>query len=345
MGSNHYFRFSNISTIIKDYKNIGDYLLQFSVLNTISSLSGHPLRDRKIGNKFRGELLREIRKTLEWDQKNIDQGLYPSKIKKYKSLKNKTIGFFNILLDYPAVIKNRKTNKTVIAEKKDEEFPNYFKRNFHFQTDGYLSKNSASLYDQQVDILFSGLADNMRRCFLPFLTEYFKNTQKNLSILEMAAGTGAGTEQLITLFPDAEITLNDLSPYYLEISKEKFRNYNFNYLTGEAHHLSNLQPDSFDLSFHIFLFHEIPREVRKKVLQEQIRLAKKDGLIVIVDSLQISDRPEWKEILEDFPKKYHEPFYKDYINQDLDSLLEELNLEVLHKEKVLLTKCIITKKK
>ena len=44
-----------------------------------------------------------------------------------------------------------------------KDYPGYYARNFHNQTDGYLSDNSARLYDLQVEILFSGVADAMRR--------------------------------------------------------------------------------------------------------------------------------------------------------------------------------------
>ena len=42
-------------------------------------------------------------------------------------------------------------------------FPRYYLQNFHFQTDGYLSDASAELYDYQVDVMFYGAADAMRR--------------------------------------------------------------------------------------------------------------------------------------------------------------------------------------
>ena len=42
-------------------------------------------------------------------------------------------------------------------------FPDYYLRNFHYQTGGYLSERSAKLYDQQVEVLFIGSADAMRR--------------------------------------------------------------------------------------------------------------------------------------------------------------------------------------
>ncbi len=36
--------------------------------------------------------------------------------------------------------------------------PDYYARNFHFQTDGYFSEASARRYDHQVEILFGGTA-------------------------------------------------------------------------------------------------------------------------------------------------------------------------------------------
>ena len=48
-----------------------------------------------------------------------------------------------------------------------EIYPDYYLQNFHHQTDGYLSDHSAELYDLQVDILFNGAADAMRRRILP----------------------------------------------------------------------------------------------------------------------------------------------------------------------------------
>jgi hypothetical protein len=47
-----------------------------------------------------------------------------------------------------------------------EAFPDYYLQNVHHQTDGYLSDHSAALYDLQVEILFHGAADPMRRRLL-----------------------------------------------------------------------------------------------------------------------------------------------------------------------------------
>ncbi|MCR9205654.1 MAG: class I SAM-dependent methyltransferase [Halobacteriovoraceae bacterium] len=334
--------------IIKSYfstaqhiKEVNDYLFQFSLLNLFSTLNGYPLRNPKIAKRFQKSLLKEVWNTLEWDRKNIASGKYPGSVIKTKSFKEKTLGLISILKDYPSVIKRRKKNDTLLNG--PEGFPDYFSRAFHFQSDGYLSQKSAMLYEQQVDILFTGLSDIMRRCFLPYLVSQY-SYDRPLDVLEMACGTGKGSELFKEVFPNSSITLNDLSPFYLEFAKEKLGP-EFRYLNGEADQLEGLSDNSFDVTFHIFLFHEIPSDKRKSVLEEQVRLTKDDGLIIVCDSLQSKDRPEWKEVLEDFPKRYHEPFYKNYLEDDIEEIANKLGLEIVHKEAVLLTKCLVFKKK
>ena len=50
-------------------------------------------------------------------------------------------------------------------------YPDYYLQNFHHQTDGYLSDHSAGIYDIQVEILFNGSADAMRRRIIKPLKE------------------------------------------------------------------------------------------------------------------------------------------------------------------------------
>eukprot|EP00741_Cyanophora_paradoxa_P022716 tig00021494_g21938.t1 len=55
-----------------------------------------------------------------------------------------------------------------------EFLPAYYKRTFHYQTDGYLSQYSAENYDYLVEALFVGGADAMRRhCMVP-LAEFMR---------------------------------------------------------------------------------------------------------------------------------------------------------------------------
>ncbi len=324
---------------IRNFKDFNDYLVQFMVLNGLSTFFGEPLRDRNLGKKYSIDLLKGVFEALKWDHQNMASGAYPPEITPRKSLIKKSSGFLEILKDYPKVLKARKKNKTLV---KREDFPDYYQRAFHFQTEGYLSDTSAQIYEQQVDILFTGLTDIMRRCFFPFLVRQF--TKPPERVLEMACGTGRGTEMLKVIFPESDYTLNDLSPHYINHAKKKESLRDCHFVQGEAQSLLTLQESSFDLTFHIYLFHELPAKERRSVLKEQLRLTRKGGLIIIADSLQVKDRPDLKEILEDFPKKYHEPYYKNYLYDDLEEELEAMGAKIVHKEKVLLTKCLIAKK-
>ena len=55
-----------------------------------------------------------------------------------------------------------------------ERYPAYYLQNFHYQTDGWLTADSARLYDFQVETLFLGSADTMRRQVLPYVSEWMR---------------------------------------------------------------------------------------------------------------------------------------------------------------------------
>lgn len=329
-------------------KEVNDYLFQFNTLNFISRLNGEPLRNEGLQKKYVKDLIKEVWKTVAWDARNVKEGIYPESVRFRKSLFEKTAGFINILKDYPSVIKRRKENK-VLVEKQGLEhshLPHYYKHAFHFQSDGYLSEHSARIYDQQVDILFTGTADIMRRSFFPTVINYFKEKGEVPDrIIEIAAGTGKGSAMLAQVYPTAEFTLNDLSSDYLRHAKKLLNIKNMKTLNAAGESLEGVQDNSFAISFQIFLFHELPFATRREVLAEQVRVTKSGGLVVFVDSLQLVDRPEWSEILHDFPKRYHEPFYRDYIKDDVSALFEEVGgVELIHSETLLLAKCLIARK-
>jgi ubiquinone/menaquinone biosynthesis C-methylase UbiE len=331
---------------LSSLKEVNDYLFQFNTLNLISRLSGEPLRNEDLQKKFLKDLLKEVWSTISWDAKNVKEGVYPESVRLRRSLYQKTVGFLGILKDYPSVIKRRKENKVLVEKEDSDHLPDYFKRAFHFQSDGYLSIESAKRYDQQVDILFTGTADIMRRSFFPTAISYFKErNQKPSEILEIAAGTGRGSQMLREVFPESNFTLNDLSADYLQFAKKSFDSNEVKTHNSAAEDMVGVESNHFDLSFQIFLFHELPYETRRAVLNEQVRVTKPGGLVVFVDSLQLHDKPEWSEILNDFPRRYHEPFYRNYIKDNIEELFNENDeLEIIESHSLLMAKCIVAKK-
>ena len=85
---------------------------------------------------------------------------------------------------------------------------------------------------------------------------------------------------------------------------------------------------SFQALTCVFLFHELPRDARQNVLNECFRLLEPGGTLVLADSIQIEDSPKFTPIMENFHKIFHEPYYRDYIVDNINLRLEESGFDV-----------------
>src|SRR5262249_38151472 len=140
-----------------------------------------------------------------------------------------------------------------------EGLPDYYARNFHFQTDGYLSDESAALYDVQVETLFVGAAGAMRRQALPPIADYVRGRdQRQLAMLAVACGPGRFLGQVAQAFPAMPMTGIDLSSAYIaEASRHLAARRNITLMEGNGESLP--MPDaSQDIVTSVFLYHELP---------------------------------------------------------------------------------------
>ena len=96
-----------------------------------------------------------------------------------------------------------------------------------------------------------------------------------------------------------------------------------NLVLGRAENMP-FENESFDILNCVYLFHELPPEIRRECAKEFFRVLKPGGLVAFNDSLQANDREGLnEETLSIFPKRYHEPFYMSYIQEDLKAIFEE----------------------
>lgn len=205
-------------------------------------------------------------------------------------------------------------------------YPDYFLRNFHFQTDGYLSAHSAALYDFQVEVLFTGAGDAMRRqALVPIAEMLTRRNGQTTNLLDIGCGTGGFLATLRHCWPDLALSGLDISPPYLDRARRRAGLGGVEFLSANAEAVP-LPDASKDLVTCVYLFHELPTAVRRAVTMEMARVLRPGGRLILVDSLQLGDTPVLDPALLGFPDTFHEPYYRDYLKHDLTALLTEAGL-------------------
>ena len=275
---------------------------------------------------------RELLDCLRKDARNIRMGIYPIAVLLPEAPIQHLVRIPKLIWDGIGLYRRRVLGRTTEfgrgARQLLDELPRYYRRNFHFQTEGYLSERSAELYEHQVEMLFGGAADAMRRLVIPELRRKFGSSDgKGLRFLEIGAGTGRSTRFVHLAFPKAKIIATDLSDPYLKAAQKKLARFpRIDFVQAGGEELP-FQSGYFDAAFSVFLFHELPMSARQAVLAESRRVLKKDGILALVDSAQKGDLAGFDPVLENFPKQYHEPYYRDYIENPIEEILTETGFQ------------------
>ena len=271
---------------------------------------------------------------LKQDWADAEAGIYP----KSALFDNRWDDFFlqypNLWIDLPKIW-NRATNKRhqeFSENVSTEGYPSYYVQNFHHQTDGYFSDESANMYDLQVEVLFNGTAAPMRRRILAPLKQHLSAmpidasaTPQPLKVLDIACGTGNSLRMINQSMPEAALYGVDLSPAYLRKANDNLADSKSNIPVQLVQANGEQLPfvdEFFEGTTSTFLFHELPAEARQNVINEAYRVTKPGGIFVICDSIQAIDSPEFEPLMENFPAMFHEPYYRHYTTDDLVARLE-----------------------
>lgn len=293
------------------------------------------------------ELIASLRELLVTDAAAVRRGLYPVMEQEGLSTGEHIRRLAEMFRELPATIGRREAADAGSARLAPQAnaVPSYYAQDFHYQAGGYLSEQSARLYDVQVETLFYGSAAAMRRAGLRPIAEAIRGRdQRQLRLLDVACGTGRFLRQVRLAFPALRLCGLDLSETYLEEAKRHLDGLRpGDLIAGNAEQIP-LDDASQDFVTAIFLYHELPGEVRRTVTSEIARVLKPGGLLVIVDSLQFGDKPEWDGLLEAFPVRFHEPYFRHYAEDDLDGMLNASGFEVMSQEPAFLSKVIVSRR-
>lgn len=158
-----------------------------------------------------------------------------------------------------------------------EKYPEWYTQNFHFQTGGWLSAESARLYDYQVETLFLGSADAMRRQVLPYIGAWLRARGAvdgdGVRLLDAGCGTGRVLSFVKDNWPALSVTAADLSPYYLAEARKTLSPWlgdgsRLSFLEGNvAAPLPGQADGSQDAVLCVYLFHELPADAREAAVR------------------------------------------------------------------------------
>lgn len=292
------------------------------------------------------ELMASLAELMRRDAVAVRDGVFPAR-ETPPDLADHFARLRTFLSDLEETVPRREARDAATASALEAArgLPAYFAQDFHFQTGGYLSDHSARLYDVQVETLFYGAANAMRRSALRPIAEFAKGKdQRKLALLDIACGTGRFLRQVRLTFPALRLAGLDLSEAYLREARRHLSGLRPAFLiTGNAEAIP-LDDASQDIVTSVFLFHELPPDVRRRVASEAARVLKPGGLFVFVDSLQMGDRPAWDGLLEAFPERFHEPYYRHYATDDLEGLFAEAGLAVRSVSLAFLSKVMVLEK-
>ncbi len=289
-------------------------------------------------------LYAEMAKLFRQDIANVEAGIYPLPADhdgSWPILLNRSRLFFT---DLPAIHRRRERRgyRDVRSADLRGRRPDYYLQNFHFQTGGWMTRDSAQRYDTQVEVLFKGTANAIRRQALPALHELFAGRdQRRLQFLDVGCGTGRFLDFVKQAWPRLPAVGLDMSEAYIAEARQHLRRWGWLHLLVANAESIPFATESQDAVASIFMFHELPPKVRRGIFREFARVLKRGGRLVIVDLLQTGDRPDYDGMLERFPQNFHEPYYTSYLREDFDALAKACGLAPRPNAKVFISKVMV----
>lgn len=285
-------------------------------------------------------LRRRYLEAFEKDVRDVAAGLYPAMTPAVPRPDEAVRTALDLLADAKAVDARRRRRGATEAREEagSEAYPAYYRQNFHFQSGGWFTRESARRYDAQVETLFAGAAGAMRRRALSLLAQAWRGKdQRELTVVDAACGSGAFLDDLRTAFPRARVAGVDLSAAYLAEARER---------TGAGVAQANVErlpfaDGSLDALTCVYLFHELPPRVRSAVAAEFARVLKPGGVLAFADSIQMEDAPELTRLLEAFPVLFHEPYYRSYQETDLEGVFGGAGLELRAQDTAFFTRAML----
>jgi len=167
---------------------------------------------------------------------------------------------------------------------------------------------------EHIKMAFDAIAteyDSQREFIIPHLQQFYttavwaaESSAPEPVILDIGAGTGLLSALLLQKFPNARMTLQDISENMLEIARKRFGGRkNITYLVSD--YSQGIPPGQYDLVCSALSIHHLTRKDKRHLFREIFSALKPGGLFVNADQAD-GDTPY-------FRKRYLE-YWNEFLN-------------------------------
>ncbi len=211
------------------------------------------------------------------------------------------------------------------------QYPEYYVTSFHAYPEGNLSWKAAWEVEYAAYAVHAKIWQelgakgdaHLRQSYHQILQE--KLTLSPKTIVDLGCGVGMSTLALQEIYPQAQVTGVDLSPYFLAVahyraSLAENTSHNVNWLNVAAEN-TGLPDNSCDLVSACLMFHELPISASQKIIIEASRILRPGGYLAIMDM-----NPRSQTFLKMPPYiltllKSTEPYLDQYFELDITQTL------------------------
>ncbi|MEH2139795.1 class I SAM-dependent methyltransferase [Nostoc sp.] len=220
------------------------------------------------------------------------------------------------------------------VENPELSYPEYYLRPFHAYEDGDLSWKAAWELEVAARTVHAGIWQDagaegdakLRQSYHDILKSQIPNQPQD--ILDLACAVGLSTFSMQEVYPHAQITGLDLSPYFLAVANYRAgqRQAKINWLHAQAES-TGLPDASFDLVSIFLMCHELPQSATQQIFTEMRRVLRPGGYLAIMDMNPNS------EVYQKMPAyiltllKSTEPYLDEYFALDIEQAIVEAGFQ------------------